>query len=321
MFTPLCWTSRPDEWQPMFVKWAESYPETAELHRWEQFGGREALGLTLSAAPDPLERPFRLLVAAPFAHAPAPTAAMVDAASQLLTRRHLDQSISLIPKDMVLSRSLITLLPDMNPQGRQRSPESCWDGSAYDNDAFRKWAWGIDENGSLFGRSPEWRASERSPQRIGIVYEQVKEDLYVEPAVSRRSTFSKALDELMARYRYTHMLEMRQWECCEAVQLFPRPSDEEAALDWASRLVDAWERVGLHPRREPIPHVDEARRRLLDSFWEDRGEGMTRVACYIQNNRHADTDEPARMSAQFRGAHAALEASLRIAFAGCRKIG
>ena len=321
MFTPLCWTSRPGEWQPMFQKWAETYPKTAKLRRWKQYGGAEAFGLTLSAAEDPNRCAFRLLAVSPCAHEPAPTAAMVDIASQLLTRRHLDQSQSLIPKDMVLRRSLITLLPDANPQGTARSPESCWDGSAYDNDALQEWAYGVDADGNRFGRVPEWRPSERKPRKIGIAYEQTDEDLYVEPNASRRSTYSKALDALIQEYRYTHLLEMRQCERPEAVAVSPLSSDREAALDWARRLTDAWERVGLHPQKEPIERMDEARRRELEAFWEGRGGGMAQIACFIPNNRIAETDEPARMSRQFRAAHAALEATLRIAFAGRRQIG
>src|SRR5438876_2240004 len=90
-----CWVSHPQEWQPKLEQWAREFPGRLTLHGWPQFhaegaGSEWVRGLTLGD--DGRERRLRLLVAVPHAHEPAPTAAILNLASQLLTGRHWDGS-------------------------------------------------------------------------------------------------------------------------------------------------------------------------------------------------------------------------------------
>src|SRR5207253_2671526 len=138
--------------------------------------------------------PLRLLVTVPHGHEPAGTAACVDLACQLLTGRHRDGTPSALDGERILSHALVTVLPDTNAQGRARSPERCWDGTRWDNDQFLKAAFGIAADGERFGRYPEWRFSEHLPCQVGIIYEQLDTDRYVEPNTHRASTHSRAID-------------------------------------------------------------------------------------------------------------------------------
>jgi hypothetical protein len=309
-----CWVSHPPEWQPWFLRWSQECPSGAELHRWSQRGGEAIVGLTLRA--DAAEPSVRLLVAVPHGHEPAPTAAAVNAVSQLLTGAYLDGTPSPLRRDRILSQVLVTFLPDTNSQGRARSPQRCWDGTTCDNETFWRHAFGVAGNGERFGRYAEWRLSGHAPRQVGIVYERLDEDLYVEPNTSVRSTHSRAVEELFARYRYTHMLEMHQHEWPEAA-LLPAdfddlsPAEQGLLQAWSRVVVDAWRRAGAAPRPEPsIPYKGQPRQQLFRDFWRGRCPGMLRMAVEVRNNRLVSSDEPTPMAYQFPVACAALEATL-----------
>ena len=314
-----CWSSHPQEWQPLLERWRQDHPELVTLHGWPQRGGQKVRGITLTG-PKPAEKSFRLLIAVPHAHEPGPTAACVDFACQLLTGKHRDGSPATdapaIGREKILSRALVTLLPDTNSQGRARAPERCWDGK-HDNDFFLKVAFGIAADGQRFGRYPQWRPSEHKPKQIGIVYEQIEEDLYVESNTSRRSTHSKALDETFARYRHTHHLDMHQHESDEAA-LLPAsyddmPPEQKALTDeWAARLIEAWRAAGANPAAKPVvPYRGQPRLEFFKAFWAGRCPGMMRLSSEVRNNRHVKTGEPTPLAHQFRMAMAAIAATVR----------
>jgi hypothetical protein len=290
------------------------------LHAWPQYGGEVVRGLTLATAGAEPERvPFRLLVTVPHAHEPACTAACVDVACQLVTGQHRDGTPADVDAERLLARALVTLLPDTNPQGRARSPERCWDGARWDNDHFLKVAFGIARDGERFGRYPEWRFSEHEPRLVGIVYEQRDTDRYVEPNTHRDSTHTRAIDDLFARYRYTHHLDMHQHEGDEAA-LLPSdfddlPPDAQTHLrDWSAKLIAAWRAVGASPRPEPnIPYRGQPRQQFFRDYWRGRCPGMLRLVSEVRNNRHSRTGEPTPMEHQLRACLAALTATLTMA--------
>lgn len=312
-----CWVSHPAEWQPALDRWQREYPDPIKLHEWAQFapGGAPAervRGLTLGD--DGRERPIRLLVAVPHAHEPAPTAAIVDLAAQLITGQQWDGTPAEVKREEILRQCLLTLLPDTNSQGRARSPRRVWNGEV-DNDEFLKVAFGEAADGQRFGRYPEWRLSEHQPRRVGIVYEQLEPDLFVEPNTSRRSTHSRALEELFARYRYTHYLDMHQHEGDEAA-LLPadfeeRPADQQGHLiAWADAVLGAWEAAGIRHKGRYIPYRGQPRQQLFRQFWAGRCPGMLHLTTETRNNRHSSTGEPTPLEHQFRSASLALAATL-----------
>ncbi|MBM3214079.1 hypothetical protein FJZ36_04110 [Candidatus Poribacteria bacterium] len=312
-----CWVSHPDEWQPLFRELHAAFRSRTALDAFEQFGGGQLLALTLLPAQEPA---FRLLVMVPHGHEPAPTAAIVNAASQLLRGSFLDETPTSLPVNAILEQSLLTFVPDSNPQGRARSPYRCWDGTACDNETFWKHAFGIAADGKRFGRYPEWRQSEHEPRQIGVVYEQIADDLWVEPNTCRRSTHAHAMDALFERYRYTHMLDMHQheWDECALLpaafdSLDSRTQDELEA--WSSRLIAAWRAMGVKPRpKASVPYRGGPRQALFLEFWAGRCPEMQVLGSEVRNNRYDPTGEPTPMERQFRSACAALEATLRLAY-------
>lgn len=308
---PSHWCSHPHEWQPLLDEWAGREADVPlTLHAWPQMGGQSVRGLTVGAA----ERPVRLLLAVPHAHEPAPTAALVELACRLVTGAGLDGEPAALDVPALLQRCLVTIIPDSNSQGRARSPERVWDGAA-DNDTFLKVAFGIAADGERFGRYAEWRPSEHHPRQVGIVYEQLEPELYVEPNTSRRSTHSRMVDELFARYRYTHYLDMHQHEGYEAA-LFPAefddlPDGERSRLEaWAGAVLGAWESAGVRHKGCYVPYRGHPRLELFRQFWAGRCPGMLRLSTETRNNRHIETDEPTPMEHQLHSARTAIRATL-----------
>ena len=314
---PEPWYSHPNEWQPLLEEWRRHYPGCLKLHEWGQLGGQKVRGLTLGDDGQP--RPVRLLVAVPHAHEPAPTAAIVNTAASLLREWRWDiqypgsQQAGRVAHAL-LRRCLITLLPDTNSQGRARSPRRVWDGEL-DNEAFLKVAFGEAADGERFGRYPEWREAEHHPRRIGIVYEEIEPGVWVEPNTSRRSTHARAMDELFARYRYTHYLDMHQHEGDEAALLparFPDLAlDAQAELrDWAGAVLAAWEDAGIRHKGSYIPYEGQPRQQLFHDWGRGRCPGMLQLTTETRNNRHVTTGEPTPPERQYRSAATALRATL-----------
>lgn len=309
-----CWVSQPDEWQPMVLQWmcADTKGLSMQIRKWIQKTGERVIAITVGN-PD---AETRLLVTVPHAHEPAGTAACVDVLCQIVTGSHLDGTGADLPIDKIRQRLLITFVPDSNPQGRSLSPERVWDGERYDNDEFLKIAFGIAADGSRFGRYPEWRFSEHQPQQVGIIYEQVGDDLWVEPNTSRKSTHSKVLDELLAEDLYTHYLELHQHETDEAV-LLPAwfydltESEQEKLREWAQAILLAWQRKGFQVHEQPyIPYRGQERQKFFSNFWQGRWCGGNWLCVEVRNNRHAKTGEPTSLEHQLSAMLTALEATL-----------
>jgi len=310
-----CWVSHPHEWQPLVEEWHSRRPSETEIAVWEQLGGERLMALTI--LPIRREPSVRLLVAVPHAHEPAPTAACVNAAAQLLFGAYLDGTPTALPLDRIREHVLVTFVPDSNPQGRARSPERCWDGTFADNETFWKHAFGIAADGTRFGRYPEWSFSLHRPRRVGLVYERLDDDTYLEPNTSRRSSHARAIDALFDRFRYTHYLDMHQHEWDEAT-LLPADFDEkksserDALAQWAAAIVDAWKDAGSNPRPKPtIPYQGQPRQQFFRDFWRGRCPGMLSLSTEVRNNRYDPTGEPTPLTYQFRMASAALEATLK----------
>jgi hypothetical protein len=312
------WYSHPGEWHPLLDDWSRMYPGCVRLHEWEQVGGQKVRGLTLGDDGQP--RPVRLLVTVPHAHEPAPTAAIVNLAGELLREWRWDIQY---PGSQaggrfsfgLLRKLLITLLPDTNSQGRARSPRRGWDGEL-DNEEFLKIAFGEAGDGERFGRYPEWRWEEHRPRRVGIVYEEIEPGVWVEPNTSHRSTHSRAIDTLLARYRYTHYLEMHQHEGDEAA-LLPAdldefPSESQAQIgEWSDAVLRAWEAAEIVHKGSYVPYPGQPRQQLFRHWWAGRCPGMLRLSTETRNNRHVTTGEPTPLDRQFRSAETALEATLQ----------
>jgi hypothetical protein len=307
------WLSQPSDWQPYLDQWAAEYPRQVKLHAWRQFGGQQVRGLTLGD--DGRERPIRLLAAVPHANEPAPTVALVDLAAQLITGKHLDGSASQLAVKTILEQCLLTLLPDTNSQGRLRSSCRAWDGSV-DNEEFLRIVFGETARGERFGRHPEWRMSDHRPRKIGIIFEQLDEDLWVEPNTSRRSTHAVAIDELFGQYRHTHFLEMHQTERDEVVFL-PATFEEQSSTEqqqinnWARAILQGWERAGMPHRGSRIPYRGQPRQEQFRAAWSGRCPSMIMLLSETRNNRHEPSGQGTSLEHQYASATCALESTLQ----------
>jgi hypothetical protein len=312
------WYSHPQEWQPLLDQWSRTYPGCMTLHAWTQPGGQRVRGLTLGD--DGRPRPVRLLVAVPHAHEPAPTAAVVNLAARLLRNWRWDIQYpgsqgEARTAHAALQGCLITLLPDTNSQGRARSPRRAWDGEL-DNDEFLKIAFGEAADGERFGRYPEWRWEEHRPRQVGIVYEEIEPGLWVEPNTSRRSTHARAMDELFARYAYTHYLDMHQHEGDEAA-LLPAsfhelsPPRQAEVSRWADAVLAAWQAAGITHKGSYVPYSGQPRQQLFRDWWAARCPGMLQLTVETRNNRHVHSGEPTSREQQHRSAALALDATLQ----------
>ena len=308
-----CWLSQPDEWSPLFARWADQHGAHARLHEWEQWGGRRVTGLTLGD--DGKGRPVRILIAVPHAHEPAPTAALVNLASRLLNGCHIDGAPSPTLGPNLLERALITLLPDTNPQGRARAVRRVWDGEL-DNEAFLMQAFGESSDGCRFGRYPEWTRADHQPRMVGLIYEEIAAGHYVEPNTSRRSTHTRAVDELFDRYAFTHYLDMHQHEGDEAA-LLPAsfddlsPEQQGAESAWAAALLDMWDRNAIRHKGSYIPYLGLPRQEFFREYWRGRCPGMLQLTSETRNNRHVASGAPTPLARQLRSATLAIEATLK----------
>jgi hypothetical protein len=308
-----CWVSHPHEWQPLLDRWQREHPDRTRLHAWEQLGGAKVRGLTLGD--DGRDRPVRVVVAVPHAHEPAPTAAIVNLASALLTGKLLDGSRADAGLRDLTDRCLLTLLPDTNSQGRARSPRRVWEGDL-DNEEFLKHAFGEAAEGNRFGRYPEWRFAEHRPRRVGVVYEEVAPGEWVESNTSRRSAHTRALDAIYKEYRPAYYLDMHQHEGDEAC-LLPAEYDDlpggiRTEIDaWAKAVLDAWAAAGIPHKGSYVPYRGQPRQQFFRDYWAGRCPGMRKLTTESRNNRHSHTGEPTSLERQFRSAWIALTAALR----------
>ena len=175
------WLVRPDQTDPKILQWAEKYPKLVSLIEQNTYGGHTAYVVTVTDPQIDAKAKKKLLFSQPHAHEPAATAGMMDFLSQVLDGVHLDGQKSALAYENLLQKVVLTLIPDGNPDGRARVPEDWWDGSKYANDDFGKIMFGRRKDGSACPRLGRWSIRDIQPEFIGIAYEQINNDEYVEP--------------------------------------------------------------------------------------------------------------------------------------------
>jgi hypothetical protein len=203
----------------------------------------------------------------------------------------------------------LTFIPDGNPEGRSRSPEEFWDGSKYTNDEFLGYAFGIDTEGNRFKRVDRWHPSEEQCARVGIAYEKIEEDTYVEPNRDWGSSLFRLLHQVTARHTYDQLLDLHQTEFensphnCEI--LLPVIWEDlpdhirQYSSQWAQEVTQAWALLPNASPREPQPlsYVGEQRQ-----YFATRWGAIQRVVPYIaveaQNNNPRTPADSQRLLAE-----------------------
>jgi hypothetical protein len=288
------WYAKAHQTEPRILHWAQRHPQYVyldSLRQWEH----TAYAVTVTDRGVPDEKKRKCLITVPHGHEPAGTVACMNFLSQLLEGCHLDDTPSALDRTLILGQTLLTFIPDANPEGRSRSPEAAWDGSKYSNEAFLNYAFGIDMDGNRFKRVDRWHAHEEQCARVGIAYERIAEDTYVEPNRDWESSFFRLVHQLTARHTYDQLLDLHQTEFenssnnCEI--LLPVIWNDlpehirHLSAQWAHEITGAWEQIpGASPREpRPLGYVGE-QRQYFEQRWGSIYRSLACLTVEVQNN-------------------------------------
>ena len=291
--------SHPDDVEAQVAAWQREYPGLLEVEAIFQYGGRPVYALTVTDKRVPPEQKRKMMVFKPHAHEPAPIAAQMNIISQLLTGNSLDGTPTSLDRERILGQTLLTFMPDANPDGTARAPVRAWDGSQYTNEEFWAWMRGPDPiTGKMWKRVDLWDDTVESPlpARYGIVYERVSEHEYVEPNRHHRSTLFQWIFRLRERYRWDQMLDLHQTEFVgsnyNAMIILPCIIDElpseiqSFSRAWAAEIITAWDTTpGARPmpQAEPLGYTGVERQYFVDR-WGAIEADTPLITSEIQNN-------------------------------------
>lgn len=273
----------PDEEDALVTRWAKDHPDLIEVHSVDSFAGRKVWLIALGSGSTRRERPAYLF-AVPHAHEPAGSAAIFEAIGDLLGRRETLEKVTLL------------FVPDANPVGRARAPVRAWDGTYRDNRGFLDIAFGTDA-GTLARstREASWKLSERKPATIGIVYEPISADEWVEPNRDPRSSYFRLAAIARSTYKVTRWLDLHQTEFensnVSAQVLLPilqaeLPEAIRAENEaWALAVEEAWKAADLGEIRPPaaLGYTGKQRELLVASMGEIQ-RAMPQITTEIRNN-------------------------------------
>ncbi len=206
------WLVRPELTEAKIRQWAKKYPTLVSLEEQRTFHGRTAFAVTVTDPRVDDKGKKKLVFSQPHAHEPASTAGMMDFLSQVLDGVHLDGQKATLAGPDLLQKTVLTFIPDGNPDGRARAPVDWWDGTKYANREFGQFMFGRAKDGSNFPRVGRWNIRDMQPAWLGIAYEQINDDEYVEPNRDRASTYFKLLLRMSAKYAYDAHLDLHQTE-------------------------------------------------------------------------------------------------------------
>jgi hypothetical protein len=317
----LHWIARPHQTEPLLREWSARYPAFTCLDT-VRLLNQNTYAITVTDRALPADRKRKCLVTVPHAHEPAGTAACMNILNELLDGRQLDGSPTSLDRDTLLRETLISFIPDGNPDGRSRSPEDAWDGGAHTNDEFLMIAFGRDAaTGQRFPRVDRWQTTDHLVDPIGIIYEQIDETTYVEPNRDWGSSFFRLVHRLTGRHEYDQFLDLHQTEFgggpinCEI--LLPVTWDElpesirSVSGPWAEEITAAWRGMeGASPRAPaPLGYTGQ-QRAYFEQRWGDLYRSIPCLSVEIQNNSpHTPPDLQRRL------AEAAIRTSLKRLFA------
>jgi hypothetical protein len=288
------WLARPWHTEPQLLAWAAKYPQLVTLEKLPTHGGRTAYAVTVTDRRTPGTK-SALLFSQPHAHEPATTAGMMDVLAQLLDGVHLDGTPSDLPRREWLTRTVLSFIPDGNPDGRARAPEDWWDGT-HSNQEFIDWAFGRQADGRRCPRVGRWSLRDQQPAWIGFAYEQINEHEFVEPNRDLDSSYFRLVRRMHQQRAYVAQADLHQTEFerspHNAMIILPCVQRElpEALRQTNSRLglavVDAWRRTaGASPieKVEPL-NYGEDQLRYFRRCWDELYRTQANTTFEIQNN-------------------------------------
>jgi len=290
------WLAKPHQTEPPIIQWQEAYPDLVELDCLKQYVGLNVYSITITDKSIPEDNKKRLLAVVPHAHEPAGTVACMNFIHQVLTGRHLDETPSDLPREAILSRCILSFIPDANPDGRSRAPVDYWDGTKYSNDEFWTFMRGRDpETKKMWKRLGRWSICEENPETIGIVYEQINEHEYVEPNRDFSSSYFRLIKRIGEKYGYGRWLDVHQTEFqnsqYNAMVILPLVQNElpveiqQANTAWADAIVGRWQEAGANPipQSKPLGYTGE-QAEYFRRTWREFMPIIPNVTLEVQNN-------------------------------------
>ena len=242
----------------------------------------------------------KLLVAQPHAHEPAATAGMMDFLAQLLDGADLAGRPTDLDRQRILDQTLVTLIPDGNPDGRAKAPVDWWDGGKYSNQEFLAFAFGRESDGRQARRVGRWSDRDHLPALVGFVYEKINEHEYVEPNRDLESSYFRLIRRMRDRHQYHLILDLHQTEFersknnCMIILPFmqkqlPQPI-QDRNLRWGLAVVAAWQKTGGSPIAEVRPlGYGEDQLQYFRKCWGDIFPKTPSLCVEIQNNNPRTT--------------------------------
>ena len=263
-----------------------------------QYSGHQVTAITVTDPSVPRGDKQALFISRPHAHEPAGTAAILELFKALLGYGFYSGMEAEWRKE-ILRHHLITFVPDANPGGSCRAPVKFWDGSEIPNEKFFLWMFGEsgEKAGERFPRLSEWdRREVEEPALIGIAYEQIDGNVYVEPNRDLRSTFFRSFFELDKQYSYDVWLDLHQTEfvnsahnctthlatCHEEIPV----NLQEKHLSLGESIHKRWREIGGIPGEKPqIPYrTNEIQRKFLSKVWLPLSSRLVHLVTEVQNN-------------------------------------
>ncbi len=289
------WLVRPRQTDPKILAWAAGHPKLVTLDSLRTLDGHTAYAVTVTDPTVDENEKRKVFFAQPHAHEPAATAGMMDFLAQLIDGKHLDGRPTDLNSEELLRRTVLTFIPDGNPDGRVRAPTDWWDGRQFSNDVFLKYAFGHQSDGRRCKRVGRFNATNRRPARIGIVYERIGEHVYVEPNRDLESTYFKLVRRALDRRDYDLMVDLHQTEFarskCNASVILPFMQDDLSErirrlnLCFGEAVIEAWRKVGGHPVPKPRPlGYGEEQLQYFRKCWSDIYENIPCLVVEVQNN-------------------------------------
>ncbi len=203
-------------------------------------------------------------------------------------------------------------MPLANPWGRKKAPVDWWDGSEYSRDRFETVMVGKLPGNPSFRLTcdfwhfhPVFNQSVEKMESIGIVWEQISEDLYAEPHLFKGCAWWRLVDRLSDDLRYDQCIGLHQgmenWDRMDTLVIHPRerwiPRESVAyATRMEERVIRRWTEIGACPHpgdpeyyeragRGRIPDMANPRERIkLSVDWLAMKQATPSVTVEVQNN-------------------------------------
>ena len=298
----------PAQLEAQIARWTDLAGDRLRVDKIVSYSGHNVYALTISDPRVARERKRAHYFAQPHAHEPGATAGMIAILEELATGRDLKGDPTTLDVARILAQTILTFNPIGNPQGRERATVLCWDGSRYTNRQFLIQAFGEDPDrpGELWDRLGLWdRREVKAADPIGIVYEQVDEDRYVEPNRSQLSSYFRLFHQLDAIYHYDRWLDLHQTEferspyTCEV--LLPiaglvsgRIEQEDVA--WGRQITAAWRLAGFRADLQiaPLSYTGQQ----AEYFRQNWAKLHARMNCLSTEVKNNAADAPAEFQLQ-----------------------